>query len=181
MLFPSNAKKAFLDAVASILYILGIFFVKIWNVTCSGFSPLIHSYLSRPFDTRPHASVDGKVLDESLVNVTQLASGNPEMVFEEVLVNGKARVDLPLTPMYVTKEDREEASQLKNMKKADLVKRIEDLVTKLVDESAIEFYKEQLSNVQKKIASTKKEFIIALCEEVEQLVEPSSDENATDD
>lgn len=115
------------------------FFGKISHVTGNNFSSRIHSYLSRPFDSRPHASVDGKALDKSLVKVTEVASANHEMVFEEVPVHGKARVGLPLIPLYVTKEDREEAPQLKNMKKVDLVKRIEDLVvTKLVDESAID-------------------------------------------
>lgn len=82
-----------------------------------------------------------------------------------MLINGKQRVDLPLTPLvYVTKDEREEASHLTNMKKADLDKRIEKLVSKLSDESAIIFYKEQLHNIQKKLASTKKEIIIAPCE-----------------
>lgn len=87
------------------------------------------------------------------------------MAFKEVLINGKQRVDLPLTPLvHVTKDEKEEASHLKNMKKADLDKRIEKLVSKLSDESAIIFYKEQLHNIQKKLASTKKEIIIAPCE-----------------
>jgi len=125
-------------------------------------------YLSRPFDEKSHASVDGKVLDPSLVDVTEVASANREVVFKEVLFNGKQREDLPLTPLHVTKGEREVASQLKNMKKADLVKRIENLVSKFSDESAIRFYTEQLGNIQKKLASTKKEIIIALCEEIEQ-------------
>ena len=52
----------------------------------------------------------------------------PRNGLQEVLINGKQRVDLPLTPLvYVTKDEREEASHLKNMKKADLDKRIESL------------------------------------------------------
>lgn len=89
----------------------------------------------------------------------------PRNGLQEALINGKQRVDLPLTPLvYVTKDEREEASHLKNMKKVDLDKRIEKLVSKLSDESAIIFYKEQLHNIQKKLASTKKEIIIAPCE-----------------
>lgn len=128
-------------------------------------SQYTHRYLSRPFDEKLHASVDGKALGLSLVDVTELASANREMAFKEVLINGKQRVDLPLTPLvHVTKDEKEEASHLKNMKKADLDKRIEKLVSKLSDESAIIFYKEQLHNIQKKLASTKKEIIIAPCE-----------------
>ena len=70
------------------------------------------------------------------------------------------------------------------MKKADLVKRIENFVSKFSDESAMKFYKEQLSNIQKKLASTKKEIIIALCEEVEQqeeLLTEQNQENTTDE
>lgn len=102
------------------------------------------------------------------MDVTEVASANREVVFKEVLFNGKQREDLPLTPLHVTKGEMEVASQLKNMKKADLVKRIENLVSKFSDESAIRFYMEQLGNIQKKLASTKKEIIIALCEEIEQ-------------
>ncbi|XP_020621726.1 uncharacterized protein LOC110059375 [Orbicella faveolata] len=123
--------------------------------------PIYPQYLSRPFDEKSHASVDSKALDPSLVDVTEVAPANREMVFKEVLINGKQRVDLPLTPLYVTKGEREVASQLKNMKKADLVKRFENLVSKFSDESAIRFYTEQLGNIQKKLASTKKEIIIA--------------------
>ena len=91
-------------------------------------SQYTHRYLSRPLDEKLHASVDGKALGLSLVDVTELASANREMAFKEVLINGKQRVDLPLTPLvYVTKDEREEASHLKNMKKADLDKRIESL------------------------------------------------------
>lgn len=71
------------------------------------------------------------------------------------------------------------------MKKVDLDKRIEKLVSKLSDESAIIFYKEQLHNIQKKLASTKKEIIIAPCEQVEQPAElldvPNQENTKTDE
>ena len=140
--------------------------------------------MSQPFEEKSHVSVDGKALDPGLADVTEVASANREMVFKEVFMNGKQRADLPLTPLYVTKEEREVASQLKNMKKADLVKRIENIVSKFSDESAMKFYKEQLSNIQKKLASTKKEVIIALCEEVEQqeeLLNEQNQESTTDE
>jgi len=105
--------------------------------------------LSRPFDEKSHASVDGKVLDPSLVDVMEVASANREVVFKEVLFNGKQREDLPLTPLHVTKGEREVASQLKNMKKADLVKRIENLVSKFSDQSTIRFYTEQLGKTKR--------------------------------
>ena len=60
-------------------------------------------------------------------------------MFEEVLINGKPRADLPLTTLYVTQEKREAALQLTNIKKADLVKMAEDLVVKLTDNSLLEF------------------------------------------
>ena len=83
-------------------------------------------YLSKPFEENAHVSLDGRTLDSSLLDVTQITSTKREIVFEEVLLNGRQRADLPLTRLFVTKEERETASQLKNLKKADLVKRIEE-------------------------------------------------------
>ena len=102
-------------------------------------------------------SLDGKPLDKGLVDLTKVASVNREMVFEEVFINGKPRADLPLTTLYVTQEEREAASQLTNIKKADLVKMAENLVVKLTDDSSLEFFKEKLALVQKRLSSTKKE------------------------
>ena len=116
-------------------------------------------------------SLDGKPLDKGLVDLTKVASVNREMVFEEVLINGKPRADLPLTTLYVTQEEREAASQLTNIKKADLVKMAEDLVVKLTDDSLLEFFKEKLALVQKRLSSTKKEAIISIYEEISKLVE----------
>ena len=91
----------------------------------------LHSYLINPFDEKTHLSLDGKLLDKSLVDLTEVASANREMVFENVFISGKKRTDLPLTTLYVTQEAREAASQLINIKKADLVKMIEDLVSRV--------------------------------------------------
>jgi len=66
--------------------------------------------LSRRLDEGSHASVDGKALNQSLLDVTKFTSTNREMVFQEVLINGKQQVDLPLTPLYVTKEERDSLS-----------------------------------------------------------------------
>ena len=66
--------------------------------------------MTNPFNENRHLSLDGKPLDESLVDLTKVASANREMVFEEVFVSGKQRPDLPLTTSYVTQEAREAAS-----------------------------------------------------------------------
>jgi len=87
------------------------------------------------------------------VDLTDIASSNREMVFEEVLIKGSQRADLPLTTLYVTQEEREAASQLANIKKADLVKMIEDLIVKIKDDSSLEFFKEKLSLIQKRLSS----------------------------
>ena len=71
----------------------------------------------------------------------------------------------------MTQEEREAASQLTNIKKADLVKMAEDLVVKLTDNSLLEFFKEKLALVQKRLSSTKKEVIISVYEEISKLVE----------
>ena len=63
------------------------------------------------------------------------------------------------------------ASQLTNIKKADLVKMAENLVVKLTDDSSLEFFKEKLALVQKRLSSTKKEVIISIYEEISKLVE----------
>lgn len=123
-----------------------------------------------PFDEKTHTSLDGKPLDKSLVDLTDIASSNREMVFEEVLIKGSQRADLPLTTLYVTQEEREAASQLANIKKADLVKMIEDLIVKIKDDSSLEFFKEKLSLIQKRLSSTKKEVIISLYEDISQLL-----------
>lgn len=130
-----------------------------------------YRYVIDPFVEKPHLSLDGKPLDKGLVDLTKVASVNREMVFEEVLINGKPRADLPLTTLYVTQEEKEAASQLTNIKKADLVKMAEDLVVKLTDDSLLEFFKEKLALVQKKLSSTKKEVIISIYEEISKLVE----------
>ena len=116
-------------------------------------------------------SLDGKPLDKGLLDLTKVASANREMVFEEVFINGKQRVDLPLTTLYVTQEEAEAASQLTNIKKADLVKMIENLLLKITDDSSLEFFKEKLTLVQKRLSSTKKEVIISLYEDISKLIE----------
>lgn len=93
---------------------------------------------------------------------------NREAVFKGVFLHGKQWVDLPLKTLYVTSQERESASELKNIKKADLVKMIEELLLSLNDESLLEFYREKLAHIQKRLASTKKEVIIALHEEINQ-------------
>lgn len=45
---------------------------------------------------------------------------------------------------------------------------IEELLLSLNDESLLEFYREKLAHIQKRLASTKKEVIIALHEEINQ-------------
>ena len=130
-----------------------------------------HRYVIDPFVEKPHLSLDGKPLDKGLVDLTKVASVNREMVFEEVLINGKPRADLPLTTLYVTQEEREAASQLTNIKKADLVKMAENLVAKLTDDSLFKFFKEKLALVQKRLTSTKKEVIISIYEEISKLVD----------
>ena len=124
-----------------------------------------------PFVEKSHLSLDGKPLDKGLLDLTKVASANREMVFEEVFINGKQRVDLPLTTLYVTQEEAEAASQLTNIKKADLVKMIENLLLKITDDSSLEFFKEKLTLVQKRLSSTKKEVIISLYEDISKLIE----------
>ena len=128
----------------------------------------VYRYLTEPFDERGHVSVDGITLDKSLVNLTEVCTSNREAVFKGVFLHGKQRVDLPLKTLYVTSQERESASELKNIKKADLVKMIEELLLSLNDESLLEFYREKLAHIQKRLASTKKEVIIALHEEINQ-------------
>lgn len=121
--------------------------------------------------------LEGKPLDKGLVNLTKVASVNREMVFEEVHINGKPRADLPLTTLYVTQEEREASSQLTNIKKADVVKMAENLVVKLTDDSLLEFFKEKVAFVQKRLSSTKKEVIISIYEEISKLVELDQQQN----
>ena len=124
--------------------------------------------MTEPFDERAHVSVDGMTLDKSLVNLTEVCTSNREAVFKGVFLHGKQSVDLPLKTLYVTPQERESASELKNIKKADLVKMIEELLLSLNEESLVEFYREKLAHIQKRLASTKKEVIIALHEEISQ-------------
>lgn len=107
-------------------------------------------------------SGDGKTLDQSLSELTQITSANREMVLKEVLMNRKKRTDLPLTRLFVTKEETDAASQLKTIKK-----RIEHLISK--HDSAADFYKSELHLIPKKFSSTKNKVILALCEVVEQV------------
>ena len=125
--------------------------------------------MTNQFDENRHLSLDGKPLDESLVDLTKVASANREMVFEEVFVSGKQRPDLPLTTLYVTQEAREAASQLTKIRKKDLIKMIENLVAKIEDDFLLDAYKNKLSLIQQRLSSTKKEVIISLYEEINQL------------
>ncbi len=137
------------------------------NPVCS----FTFSYLTNPFEEKPHLSLDGKPLDKNLKDLTAIANANRKMVFEEVFVNGKQRADLPLTTLYVTQEEKEAASQLINIKKADLVKMIENLVVKIRGDSLLTFFKERLTRIQKRLSSTKKEVIITLYEDISQALE----------
>ena len=120
-------------------------------------------------------SVDGKALDKGLVDLTKVTAANRDAVFQGVFLNGKQRADLALQAMFVTPEEREAASELKNIKKVDLVKMIEELLLKLNDELALEVYRQKLMQIQKKVSSPKKEVIIALYEEVNQKVTVEDD------
>ena len=130
-----------------------------------------YRYVIDPFVEKPYLSLDGKPLDEGLVDLTKVASVNREMVFEEVSINGKPIAKLLLTTLYVTQEEREAASQLTNIKKSDFVTMAENLLAKLTDYSLFEFFKEKLALVQKRLSSTKKEVIISIYEEISKLVD----------
>ena len=93
-----------------------------------------------------------------------------------MFIKRRQRADLPLTTLYMTQEERDAASQLANIKKADLVKMIEDLV-KINDDSSLEFFKEKLTLIQKRLSLTKKEVIISLYEDILQLLERNDFEN----
>ena len=82
--------------------------------------------------------------------------------------------------LYVTQEEKEAASQLTNIKKADLVKMIENLVVRVGDNSSLEFFKERLAHIQKRLSSTKKEVLISLYEDISQQLE-SDDTNVEGD
>jgi len=98
--------------------------------------------LTEPLAERTHVSVDGKTLDKGLIDLTKVTTANRDAVFKGVFVNGKQRPDLPLQVMFVTPEEREAASEVKNIKKGDLVKMIQDLLLKLNDELSLEVYNE---------------------------------------
>ena len=54
---------------------------------------------------------------------------------------------------------------------------IEDLVVKIKDDSSLEFFKEKLTLIQKRLSSTKKEVIISLYEDISQLLKRDDLEN----
>ena len=53
----------------------------------------------------------------------------------------------------------------------------ENLVVKLTDDSLLEFFKEKVAFVQKRLSSTKKEVIISIYEEISKLVELDQQQN----
>ena len=137
-------------------------------------------YLCDHLKTTPHTSVDGKLLDEQLINITAITSNNREVVLKEVLVNKKKRTDLALQQVFVLPSEREEAQKITKLKKPEILSKIEERIQMIIDGDAKESFMAKFTKGKGKLNSTTKKKLIALYDEAssalsEANLQPSSD------
>ncbi len=119
-----------------------------------------------PHTKGPHVSTEGVELDKHLINVTEVTSRNRQQVLSEVIIKGKTRSGLPLEQVYVTTNERIQANQVCNLKKTEIVQKIEEKVQCLYDPPTKSAFHEKLNRAKVRLASTKKETLIVLYNEV---------------
>lgn len=124
--------------------------------------------MTTPTPGRKLKSVSGQIeLDEGLLKLTETGLSNREKVFVGVTIEGDQRTKLALDEVYVTKEERERKTNIKNQTKRVILTKISEMISFMTNEQTKSILSHKLNIVSQRIDSTKKEVILALYEEVE--------------
>ena len=89
-------------------------------------------YVFNPHSTQSHVSTEGIQLDNKLISVSEVTKQNRHLVFSEVIIKGNVCSGLSLEQVYVTPDERMQANQTSNLKKVDIVQKIEEKNTVFV-------------------------------------------------
>lgn len=101
-----------------------------------------------------------------MTKLSETLTANRLAVFKNVIIGKKTRPELDLETIYVTPEEREKATALNKLKKADKVNKIEQMLSQLEEGLLKEGMKAKHEGFKKKLTSTKKDVFISLHEEV---------------